>query len=239
MARLTRTQRRQQTRARLLEAAGQVFARRGFHTATVDEVADAAGYTKGAVYANFASKDDLVLALLDQHLAAQLQQVEALDAIESSEELRAALRARTEEEFAAARDVGVLLVEFSLYAMRNPTAQAELAKRYRQLRGRLAELITRRYARHQSAPPLPPEHLAALALATDAGLFLQDAAEPGALPWELHADAMLQLLDPPSWRSSEPGKTNLEPKTQTTHPHLDPPQSTESVEGKETRPEGI
>jgi AcrR family transcriptional regulator len=65
MARLTRAQRRQQTRARLLEAAGQVFARRGFHAATLDEVAEAAGYTKGAVYANFANKDGLFLALLD------------------------------------------------------------------------------------------------------------------------------------------------------------------------------
>jgi AcrR family transcriptional regulator len=198
MARLTRAQRRQQTRARLLDAASQVFARRGFHAATVDEVAEAAGYTKGAVYSNFATKDELVLALLDQRVADQLQQVEALFAIESSEELRAALRGRTEQEFAAARDVGVLMVEFSLYAMRSPAAQAELAKRYRQLRGRLAELITKRHARQQSSPPMPPEHLAALALATDAGLFLQDAAEPGALPWELHADAMIQLLDPPS-----------------------------------------
>jgi AcrR family transcriptional regulator len=196
MARLTRAQRRQQTRARLLDAAGEVFARRGFHAATVDEVADAAGYTKGAVYANFASKDALFLALLDQRVAAQLQQVEALYAIESSEELRAAMRGRTEWEFAAARDFGVLMVEFSLYAMRHPAAQAELAERYRQLRGRLAELIAKRYDRHQAAPPMPPEHLAALVLATDAGLFLQFSAEPGALPWELHADAVIQLLDP-------------------------------------------
>ena len=120
MIRLTREQRRQQTRARLLDAAGQVFARRGFHAATVDEVADAAGYTKGAVYSNFTSKDELFLALLDQRLAAQLQQVEALYAIESSEELLAAMRGRTEQEFAAARDFGVLMVEFSLYAMRDP-----------------------------------------------------------------------------------------------------------------------
>jgi AcrR family transcriptional regulator len=196
MIRLTREQRRRQTRARLLDAAGQVFARRGFHAATVDEVADAAGYTKGAVYSNFANKDELFLALLDQRLAAQLQQVEALYAIESSGELRAALRAQTEQEFAAARDFGVLQVEFWLYAMRNPAAQAELAKRYRQLRDRLAELITMRYARHQTALPMAPEHLAALAIATDAGLFLQYSAEPGALPWELRADAMIQLLDP-------------------------------------------
>jgi AcrR family transcriptional regulator len=196
MTRLTRAQRRQQTRARLLDAAGQVFARRGFHAATVDEVAEAAGYTKGAVYSNFANKDELFLALLDQRLAAQLQQVEALYAIESSEELLAAMRGRTEQEFAAARDFGVLSLEFSLYAMRNPAAQAELATRYRQLRGRLAELITKRYASHQTAPPMPPEHLAALVLATDTGLFLQYSAEPGALPWELHADAIIQLLDP-------------------------------------------
>ena len=182
MTRLTRAQRRQQTRARLLDAAGQVFARRGFHAATVDEVAEAAGYTKGAVYSNFANKDELFLALLDQRLAAQLQQVEALYAIESSEELLAAMRGRTEQEFAAARDFGVLSLEFSLYAMRNPAAQAELATRYRQLRGRLAELITKRYAHHQTAPPMPPEHLAALVLATDTGLFLQYSAEPGALP---------------------------------------------------------
>ena len=211
MARLNRAQRRERTRAQLLDAAGEVFARRGFHAATVDEVAEAAGYTKGAVYSNFANKDELFLALLDQHLAAQLQQVEALDAIESSEELAAAMPGRTEREFAAARDFGVLTLEFSLYAMRHPAAQAELAKRYRQLRARLAELITKRYARHQAAPPMPPEHLAALALATDAGLFLQYSAEPGALPWELHADAMIQFLDPASRRSSEPGETNLEP----------------------------
>ena len=210
MARLTRDQRRLQTRGRLLDAAGQVFARRGFHAATVDEVADAAGYTKGAVYSNFANKDALFLALLDQRVATQLQQVEALYAIESSEELLAAMRGRTEHEFAAARDFGVLMVEFSLYAMRNPTAQAELAMRYRQLRGRLAELITKRYDRHQSSPPMPPEHLAALALATDAGLFLQYSAEPGALPWELHADAMIQLLDPSSRPSNEPGQTDPE-----------------------------
>ena len=215
MARPTRAQRRQQTRARLLEAAGQVFARRGFHAATVDEVAEAAGYTKGAVYANFATKEELFLALLDQRVTAQLQQVEALSAIDSSEQLLAALRGRTEQEFAAARDFGVLMVEFSLYAMRNPAAQAELARRYRQLRGRLAELVARRYARRQASPPMPPEHLAALALATDAGLFLQYSAEPGALPWELHADAMLQLLDPPSRGPGEPGKTNLEPSRQT------------------------
>ena len=211
MARLTRAERRRQTRARLLAAAGEVFARRGFHAATVDEVADAAGYTKGAVYSNFATKDELFLALLDERIAAQLEQTQALYAVESSEELLAAMRGRTEREFAAARDFGLLMVEFSLHAMRNPAAQAGLAERYRQLRGRLGELITRRYARRHASPPMPAEHLAALALATDAGLFLQYAAEPGALPWELHADAMLRLLDPPDRPPGGAGPASPEP----------------------------
>jgi AcrR family transcriptional regulator len=196
MARLTRAQRREQTRERLLDAAGRVFAGRGFHAASVDEVAEAAGYTKGAVYSNFRSKEELFLALLDRRLAGQLEQVEALYAIESSEELRAAMHDRTEEELAEARDFAVLIVEFWLYAMRHPAARAELATRYRRLRGRLGELIAARHARHGTSPPMPPEHLAALALATDAGLFLQYVAEPGALPWELHGDAMVRLLDP-------------------------------------------
>ena len=196
MARLTRAQRREQTQERLLDAAGRVFARRGFHDASVDEVAEAAGYTKGAVYSNFRSKEELFLALLDRRLAGQLEQVEALYAIESSEELRDAMHGRTEEELAEACDFAVLIVEFWLYAMRHPAARAELATRYRQLRGRLGELIAARHARHGTSPPMPPEHLAALALATDAGLFLQYVAEPGALPWELHGDAMVRLLDP-------------------------------------------
>jgi hypothetical protein len=72
-----------------------------------------------------------------------------------------------------------------------------LAKRYRGVRGRLAELITKRYARREISPPMPPERLAALAVATDTGLFLQYLIKPGALPRELYADAMIQLLDPP------------------------------------------
>ena len=62
---LTPERRRQQTRDYLLQAAAQVFAERGFHGASLDEVAAAAGFTKGAVYSNFKNKEDLFLALLE------------------------------------------------------------------------------------------------------------------------------------------------------------------------------
>src|SRR6476620_3512679 len=65
--RITRTERKARTRDELLLAARSVFLRRGFHGASLDEIAEEAGYTKGAVYSNFAGKDDLYLALLDAH----------------------------------------------------------------------------------------------------------------------------------------------------------------------------
>jgi AcrR family transcriptional regulator len=76
-----RSERRARTRHQLLEAAARVYARRGFEVATLDEVAEEAGYTKGAVYDHFGSKEKLLLALLDEQLSAQIaEQIELFDA---------------------------------------------------------------------------------------------------------------------------------------------------------------
>src|SRR5712691_9354782 len=76
--RLTRAESRRRTRVHLLEAAVEVFARRGFHGASVEEVAEVAGYTKGAVYSNFTSKDELFLAVLEGRMQAQVELLERL-----------------------------------------------------------------------------------------------------------------------------------------------------------------
>lgn len=73
-----RSARKAQTRARLLEAAARVYARRGFAGATLDEVAAEAGFTKGAVYGHFGSKENLLVALMDEHLARQIAEQVAL-----------------------------------------------------------------------------------------------------------------------------------------------------------------
>src|SRR5258708_11189245 len=70
--RLTRDQKKAQTRLQLLEAAANVFARRGYHAATVDEVAEEAGFTVGALYSNFAGKQDLFLEMLEEHFDRQV-----------------------------------------------------------------------------------------------------------------------------------------------------------------------
>lgn len=73
-----RSERRARTRAQLLEAAARVYARRGFDAATLDDIAEEAGFTKGAVYDHFGSKENLLFALLDEHLAAQIAEQMAL-----------------------------------------------------------------------------------------------------------------------------------------------------------------
>src|ERR1700722_12611485 len=67
---------RGEVRDRILDAASKVFAAEGFAGATIDAIGQAAGFTKGAVYSNFESKDELFLALLDREFELRGQQIE-------------------------------------------------------------------------------------------------------------------------------------------------------------------
>jgi AcrR family transcriptional regulator len=73
--RLSRTERREQTRQELVAAAEACFVSRGFHASSVEEVAERAGYTKGAVYSNFASKEDLFFAVYERRVEQVLTEV--------------------------------------------------------------------------------------------------------------------------------------------------------------------
>ena len=86
-ARLTREQSRAQTRERLLASAAVVFSREGFAGASVDRIAEEAGYSKGALYSNFSSKDELFFELFDYYAGGQADELcRRLDAVEGAEE---------------------------------------------------------------------------------------------------------------------------------------------------------
>ena len=126
---LTPERRRQQTREHLLAAAAEVFAERGFHGATLDEVAAVAGFTKGAVYSNFKNKEDLFLALFKANYDREMDALRGvLAASEAPPEDRisefvALIRDQTAR---AGRNFNLLYQEFSLYAARNPVVREEL-----------------------------------------------------------------------------------------------------------------
>src|SRR5438128_5855960 len=118
---LTPERRRGMTRQHLLEAAAIVFARNGFHGSTLDEVAATAGFTKGAVYSNFKSKDDLFLALLDDRIEREFTaiQSELAGGPRPREQELPRMRDLVREQMWADDDWIALYLEFVLYALRN------------------------------------------------------------------------------------------------------------------------
>ena len=121
MARLTREQSRAITRERILSAAGDVVARDGYDGASVDRIADAAGYSKGAFYSNFSSKEDVLDHLLESHAGRDVVDLtELLADLHTAEEVIAAV-ARWSDARAAELKWGLLAIEFLRRARRDGT----------------------------------------------------------------------------------------------------------------------
>ena len=127
--RVSRADRKARTRDDLLAAARLVFLRRGFRAASLDELADEAGYTKGAVYSNFRGKDDLFLALLDEHYTqrtlahrAVMQELE----FDDPEETRRAIARVMLEAYEREPAWWTLVADFSTHASRDPELSARL-----------------------------------------------------------------------------------------------------------------
>ena len=134
-----RDARKAQTRARLLDAAARVYARRGFDGATLDEVAAEAGFTKGAVYSHFGSKENLLLALSQQQRDAQLtEQMVLFDRERSGSERPLAGAARWMEILREEPERFRLFVELWVRAQRDERLREQLAAGVEDLRELLA-----------------------------------------------------------------------------------------------------
>jgi AcrR family transcriptional regulator len=207
--RLTRDESRLHTRERLLEAATEVFSRRGFEAASVDEIADEAGFSKGAVYSNFASKEELFLTLLDRHLWNELQsmmtqftvpkaapdvETVTVDAKESKQREESRHPQTFKEELQKKRTENILTLEFFLYAMRHPEAQQQLAERYRFARQEITRVLQTLLNEHGGQAGFPVEYMSWSIIAFGLGLGLQAYLEPVALPDDLYKTISAQLL---------------------------------------------
>ena len=135
--------RTQATRRRLLTAAEKTFARDGFEAARLEDIASLAGYTRGAFYANFRSKEDIFFALLEDWVAQRIGEVTALLAQHANPTAR--LRALREHYAQLAKDRRLVLLslEFKLYAIRHPEAHARLRARQRRIRASVGDLLHR------------------------------------------------------------------------------------------------
>ena len=195
--RLTRDEQREQTRIRLLDAAERVLAKRGYADASVEEVAALAGFSRGAVYSNFKSKEDLFFACFDDVLAKRLP------------ELFGAVRAagKTESPTSTARTGGGLFglfmgedlewfrvyVDFLAQAGRTPRLRKRVAERVRAIHDTVRELIET-IARDTDMPlPASSDLLATAALSMSEGFALRRLVDPAKYPEEMNQD-LLGLL---------------------------------------------
>jgi AcrR family transcriptional regulator len=178
-ARPTRGERQAATRAALLRSASRSICEHGMDGASIDRIAAQAGYTKGAFYANFASKEDLFLVILDEKFAAELERLEA--AMDGSGEPADAAR-QAAEEFLSYVDRDPewprLYQEFAAHAARNDAFRAEFAARQRALRDRMADVFARWASAFDVEPALSHADVAAMTLFMADGFLLDRIIDP-------------------------------------------------------------
>jgi AcrR family transcriptional regulator len=185
--RLTRAEQAERNRGLLLAAARRVFLKRGYHGASVEQIADQAGFSTGVVYSQFGGKADLFLALLEARIAERaadnMRAVEGLTGDKGIARLleHAASVDRAEPEW------GLLVVEFRVHAVRDPGLAVRFADAHQRTLAGAEQLVAGLYQRAGEPPPLPPADLARLLLAIDTGARLEEAAAPGPSPMTLLA----------------------------------------------------
>jgi AcrR family transcriptional regulator len=190
-----RSARRADTRARLLQAAARVYARRGFGGATLDEVAGEAGFTKGAVYGHFGSKENLLMALMEEHLTQQvIDQVALFDRERTTWERPLAGSERWMQGLDEDPDPFRLFVELWTYAQRDERLRARLADGLDALRDTFARFATDSALDAGLAPPVGAgEQFANVMLGLGLGLPMLKLIDPGAVPDSL-LGAVLSVL---------------------------------------------
>jgi AcrR family transcriptional regulator len=187
MPRLTRKEKQAHTRACLMQSAAKVFARRGLQQASIDEVAEDAGFTKGAFYANFKSKEELFLAMLDERFT---QRIEGIERVIAGEGSTAEKARRAGDNFvqglSADREWERLFFEFSAYAARDDDFREELVTRYRTMRDRMAAALEAHSERLGKEATLPFDQVALMVSVMANGFALEKLLEGEAVPDELY-----------------------------------------------------
>ena len=193
--RLTRAEMRDRTRSGLLEAATRVFARRGYRAASMDEIAEEAGYSKGAVYSNFESKEDLFLTLFQEHMAEHLAATTKAfsEGATPQERLTSgsrhlSLMAEEDQEWC------LLLMEFWSHAAREPKLREAFAADYDSWRQSVARLVESQAAELGLPLAIPADEIASAIIALFEGFVLQKMIQPDRFPADYFGSMLMTFL---------------------------------------------
>jgi AcrR family transcriptional regulator len=193
--RLNREQSRANTRDRLLAAARSVFARSGFHGASVEEIASEAGFSTGALYSNFDGKEDLFLALMEREIEDHAREIEEAVSERASISERATGGARRWMTMIDREpELLLLFMEFWAYGVRDPQVRPKVAARFAQMRQVLTRLIADGVREFDLELAMPAEQLAVAIDALADGIARQKLADPQAVPDDLMGRVLALLF---------------------------------------------
>jgi AcrR family transcriptional regulator len=191
--RLTRSERQAQTRRELLDAAARVFVKRGFTGSSVEEISAEAGYTRGAFYSNFRSKNELFVELLHDRVYASYTEMaeEGLHdrppTLKETGERLAAMQANPE-----GRWIWRLWFECLAQAGRDDELRELAATFWRGNRERTAQLIEKAMPHHKTRA----KAIASALIALDIGLAIQHFVDPEDVPLDLYPELYVLLFSP-------------------------------------------
>ncbi|MEV6563634.1 TetR/AcrR family transcriptional regulator [Streptomyces kronopolitis] len=191
----TRAETKARTRRLLLDAAARTCARKGFAGASVEEIAEAAGFSIGAVYSNFGSKDRLFVELLKERASEQVSRATKIMAdAQAGDDPGPALGRLLANAADKDPDFAPLQAEFWLYAVRHPPLMETLAEELRGPRAALEDLMVQALEHNGVRDAAPADAVATIAMALFQGLLRQRRIDPAGVPDALLGQAMQWLF---------------------------------------------
>ena len=193
--RLSRAEQNDRNRALLLSAALRVFLSRGYHAATLEQIADEAGFSKGAVYSRFESKADMFLALLSDRIAARAaQNASAVTELANSGTVASLIELAWQAE-RATPGWRLLVTEFRVLAARDPVLNNRYAVAHASTVDGIASVLSAMAERDGISLAVPARRLAELLLAIETGTGLEQLASPDAIDIPQAPSVLCQLAE--------------------------------------------
>ncbi len=188
MTRLTRIESRERTRTLLLDAARQCVSEKGYEGTSIADIADRAGFSKGAFFSNFETKEDAFLEVLRAEKARDIAALKHILQTPDPAVLAQVLDAYI-DSLELNRDCAILDVEMQLYASRHPVFRDRYESLSGEMRTALGQFIGKLFEHHGKYGPMPEPELAELFLSLFQGLMVRRVADPGG-----HLRRVLQAL---------------------------------------------
>src|SRR6478735_11985434 len=199
MSRLRTRPTRDDTRDKLFEAAARVFEQDGIGGASIEAIAAEAGFTRGAFYSDFKSKDELIIAMIEDHVEQSIRRnMDILAQHTNLDDFMAALKAMDRTRQDPLGRSPLLHMEMILFVARAEKRRPELAKRLRARRKLITDIVETTSKNSGMSGPLSPMWSGAILLALEDGFRLHRLIDPETTP----ADSFLRAIgDLQKWES--------------------------------------